>query len=77
MGLWPPSQKDLLVFCAVSCFCGLGRTLGAGGGEEMDTPQLPVDPLTSTQPLGDGWVGVMPTFGLEEKVGWSPLWRAQ
>lgn len=51
-GLPPMEQKDLLVFCAVSCFCGPGRTQGTGVGQEMNTPQLPLEPLTSTQPLG-------------------------
>lgn len=69
------------MFCAASCFCRPGEarelvTLGARGGEGMDTPPgcpvLPVGRFTWTQPLGWGvGAGGMPTFGLEGAGCWQ------
>ena len=81
------------MFCAASCFCRPGEarvlvTLGARGGEGMDTPPgcpvLPVGRFTWTQPLGMGggggrdahlWAGGSGVLAVGCGVGWSSLQR--
>lgn len=69
------------MFCAASCFCRPGEarelvTLGARGGEGMDTPQAAHCCLwaVSFGPSLWGWgvgAGAMPTFGLEGAGCWQ------
>ena len=69
------------MFCAASCFCRPGEarelvTLGARGGEGMDTPQAAqcCRWAVSLGPNLWGWgvgAGGMPTFGLEGAGCWQ------